>query len=401
MEILSFEFLGLVLAVWAARLLLPGALVRQVVLLAASLWFLLAYLRAHHPEEWVWQSGLMAAFVASGYVGYLFARYAHRTGQGAGGHRLWLAAHLGYYLLLTKPALFTLALSQGFLSHFVFLIGVSYILLRQLHVSLDARGGVIDEVRPLAYVTYLLSFHTLLAGPITRYRAFSTEVTDGAPAREALPMLAAMNRIATGLVKKFVVAAVLYDALTDGRGGTALAAEHPDTLLAFHIFAIYEYLDFSGYMDIMVGVGALIGVRVPENFNRPYLARNLVDFWGRWHITLAHWIRDYVFNPLSVRLGRVMPTHIVLVGLICYTAAFALVGLWHGISPGFFLWGLSQGIGLGAVKAYETWLRRRLGRQGYKRYMDQPVVRWVARVLTIEYFIVTVGLVLLDLSGAL
>lgn len=400
MEILSLSFALLVVGVWATRVLVQNALARQLVLLGASAYFLVEYLKGLHPANYGQPLVALLVFVASGYLGYFLARRERERATRSLPFYAWLTVHFLFYLFFTKPGLFTPIVGQGLSERIIFVVGISYVFLRQLHVCFDVRNGLIREVPFIGYLVFLLSFHTLLAGPITRYKEFASEVVAGRPSLTVSEIVDALNRIATGCVKKFVVATVLYNALTVGHGSSALAKTEPNLWLAFHIFALYEYLDFSGYMDIMIGVGALMGVRIPENFNRPYLARNMIDFWSRWHITLANWIRDYVFNPMSVRLGRKFPRSILAVGVFCYVFAFSIVGLWHGIALGFFLWGLSQGLGLAAVKVYEQWLRKRLGRKGFKKYLQNRSIRWCAGILTVEYFVATVGLVLLDLSGA-
>jgi D-alanyl-lipoteichoic acid acyltransferase DltB (MBOAT superfamily) len=107
------------------------------------------------------------------------------------------------------------------------------------------------------------------------------------------------------------------------------------------------YLDFSGYTDVAIGLGRLFGIRLPENFSRPYLRENLTAFWNSWHMTLAGWFRGYVFNPLTRALRsarRPLPTGVII--FAGQMTTMILIGLWHGIAWNFALWGAWHGIGL-------------------------------------------------------
>jgi D-alanyl-lipoteichoic acid acyltransferase DltB (MBOAT superfamily) len=155
------------------------------------------------------------------------------------------------------------------------------------------------------------------------------------------------------------------------------------------------YLDFSGYMDIVVGVGKLLGWRIPENFDWPLLSRNIVVFWTKWHITLSEWVRDYVFNPINLALQRgPMRGRALSAGILSYLVAMITVGLWHRANVQFLLYGLLQGLAIAAFKIYEQRLKKRLGREGTKRYQASVPIRAVSTFLTFQYvaFASVVGL---------
>jgi len=112
-------------------------------------------------------------------------------------------------------------------------------------------------------------------------------------------------------------------------------------------YSFYLLADFSGYTSIAIGFGRLAGLNLPENFHHPYLASSISVFWQRWHITLSTWVRDYIFFPLARRLRtRFGNRGRAAVQLICHLATMGAVGLWHGLNPGFLVWGLWHGIGL-------------------------------------------------------
>jgi D-alanyl-lipoteichoic acid acyltransferase DltB (MBOAT superfamily) len=157
---------------------------------------------------------------------------------------------------------------------------------------------------------------------------------------------------------------------------------------------VWLYLDFSAYSDIAVGIGGLLGVATPENFRRPYLARNITDFWERWHISLSMWIRRNLFFPIQVTLvRRTGGKHALWCASIAIFIAFVLCGVWHGLTMPFLLWGLANAIGLVVVNLYRHWLRKRLGGKGVARYMSSVPIRIAAIIVTFEFIAFTVKLI--------
>jgi alginate O-acetyltransferase complex protein AlgI len=229
-------------------------------------------------------------------------------------------------------------------------------------------------------VNYLLPFHMLAAGPIQSYDEFLAQPAILPPLTPA-QALEAFDRIATGLFKKYVLANLIEKlCLTDFR------AAGPYVLLESHLTFLWLYLDFSAYSDVAVGIGRLIGVATPENFNRPYLARNLIDFWERWHISLSQFIRRNIFIPLQLALMRWTDGRrpMTAVGL-AFTASFLLCGLWHQIDLRWLAWGAFHASGLVACNIYRSRLTARLGRRGMKRYLDDRWIRLAATALTFEF----------------
>jgi len=119
------------------------------------------------------------------------------------------------------------------------------------------------------------------------------------------------------------------------------------------------YFDFSGYTDIAIGLGRLMGVHLPENFSSPYLKPNITQFWNSWHMTLTQWFRSYFFNPLTRALrstGSTLPDPLMI--LLAQTSTMLLIGLWHGVTVGFVLWGLWHGLGLFIHNRWRDFARR-------------------------------------------
>lgn len=224
-------------------------------------------------------------------------------------------------------------------------LGFSYIAFRLLHTLRDTALGKMPSVSLREYVSYALFFPALTAGPIDRVERFQKDLEQH-EALHAKALFEAGQRIVVGVFKKFVLADTL--ALFALNSTNALQVKSSFWLwVMLYAYALRLYLDFSGYTDIAIGIGQLVGVKLPENFNRPYLKPSITAFWNSWHITLAGWFRAYFFNPLTRALRRMnvqLPTAVII--LMTQVSTMALIGLWHGVAWNFLLWGVWHGVGL-------------------------------------------------------
>jgi D-alanyl-lipoteichoic acid acyltransferase DltB (MBOAT superfamily) len=258
-------------------------------------------------------------------------------------------------------------------------IGFSYVLLRAIDMLRALAEGRHTVPTLDGAIAYLLPFHMLAAGPIQSYDEFRAQPAVPAPLTTATA-LDGMERIAAGLFKKFVVAQTLQLTLLTG-----FAADGPYLLLEAQAYCIWVYLDFSAYSDIAVGIGTLLGRATPENFNRPLLARNITEFWERWHISLSQFIRRNLFLPIQLALGRATDgARPLATASVAIVVSFVACGLWHGISLRFLAWGALHAAALVATNVYRHLLVKRLGRKGVKAYLERPVVRAIATLLTFE-----------------
>lgn len=237
-------------------------------------------------------------------------------------------------------------------------LGFSYLAFRLIHTARDRQNGRLPAVSLREYVTYAVFYPALTAGPIDRLERFLKDLR--APFEpDAAGLLQAGRRLAWGLFKKFVLAAALsMVALNEVNAGQVSGAGW--MWLLVYAYALLIYFDFSGYTDIAVGLGLLVGIRLPENFNAPYLKPNLTLFWNNWHMTLTQWFRAYFFNPLT-RWLRTRPHPLSLAAMILITqvSTFVLIGLWHGVSLNFALWGLWHGLGLFVQNRWSEFARAR------------------------------------------
>lgn len=219
----------------------------------------------------------------------------------------------------------------------VFPLGISFFTFHCASYLIDAyRGTATPERSFLKVLLYVSFFPQLVAGPITRAREILPQLAElhrpkGPEARRAL------WRIYLGLLKKLAIANVLGVVVKEVYANPSLY--HGSIVLAAVLFGRYFiYADFSGYTDIAVGSARLLGISLPENFNRPFAAPSIGEYWRRWHMTLSSWIRDYLFYPLAASplgIGGAYPLVI---------STFLFLGLWHGLSVNFLLYGLWHGI---------------------------------------------------------
>jgi D-alanyl-lipoteichoic acid acyltransferase DltB (MBOAT superfamily) len=235
--------------------------------------------------------------------------------------------------------------------------GFSYIAFRLIHTLRDRQMRRLPQVSLAEYVTYVVFFPALAAGPIDRIERFVKELRQPL-ALDSAGWLEAGQRLMVGLFKKFVLADSL---VTFALSGTNADDLRTTGWMWFYLYAytLLIYFDFSGYTDIAIGLGRLLGLKMPENFNAPYLKSNLTQFWNNWHMTLTQWFRAYFFNPLTRSLRSSGKVSVPAVIFITQIATMLLIGLWHGITWNFVLWGLWHGLGLFLQNRWSDFIRPR------------------------------------------
>lgn len=231
-------------------------------------------------------------------------------------------------------------------------IGISFFTFKTMSYTIDVYRGQIAACRKLWHYTMFVSFFPeLVAGPIVRASVFLPQMSR----KLQLSMRRAMHAvplILLGLTKKMLVADRLAVFVDPVFGHPSFYS--PGTVAAAVVaYAVQIYCDFSGYTDIAIGVARVIGFDLPENFNMPYLATSITDFWRRWHMTLSSWLRDYLYIPLGGNRHGAVRTYVNLM------LTMLLGGLWHGASWTFVAWGLYHGIGLAAHKIWVEYVRPR------------------------------------------
>ena len=220
-------------------------------------------------------------------------------------------------------------------------LGISFFLFQTISYTIDVyRGGVSAERNPLDFTMYVAMFPQLVAGPIVRYHTVAQEITGRAYSME--DFAGGIGRFAVGMAKKVLFANALGEL-----SGVMLAPAAPSVLsswLSVFAYILQIYFDFSGYSDMAIGLGRMFGFHFPENFNYPFIADSISDFWRRWHISMGTWFREYLYIPLGGnRVSSLKWIRNLFVVWFC-------TGLWHGANWNFILWGLYFGVLLAVEK---------------------------------------------------
>lgn len=231
-------------------------------------------------------------------------------------------------------------------------VGISFITFQKLSYTIDVykkRQPPFRRIRD--YALYIFMFPQLLSGPIVRPGQISAQISDRSAQETTDDRLTGFIRFMIGLSKKVLIADSLGASVNDI---FALSSAGLSTGLAWigaigYTFQIY--FDFSGYSDMAIGLARMLGFRLPENFNSPYVSQSITEFWRRWHITLSFWFRDYVFLPLAYITSRKLPDERYMglradkiIYLVATSLTFLLCGFWHGAAWTFIVWGLYMGM---------------------------------------------------------
>ncbi len=218
-------------------------------------------------------------------------------------------------------------------------VGVSFYTFMAISYVVDTYRGELVPVTLERFATYLSFFPHLVAGPIVRPRELLPQIETPRDPR-SVDTSRAFYLIATGLFKKVVIANFLASAIVDNVFGAPGQHSSLEITVAVYAYAVQIYADFSGYTDMAIGIALLLGFRFPQNFDSPYTATSIQDFWRRWHMTLSRWLRDYVYIPLGGnRKGELATTRNLMLTML-------IGGLWHGAGWTFVVWGGLHGAGL-------------------------------------------------------
>jgi alginate O-acetyltransferase complex protein AlgI len=356
---------------------------RQFALLAASVGFL--GLVSLHALAFV----PLAAFLAYGFVS-LRLMQAKKTYLYAPSLIVGIVA----FMWLKKYTFIPAAL---FLHHPYLTLGLSYIFFRALHLIIDARNGDLPpDISLVSYLNYMLNFTTLVSGPIQRYEDFAAMQL--APVPLPLNVIVAgeaLERIIVGFFKVNVLS--LFLSMTQANTLNSLNQNGPASARILNgviigaIYPLYLYCNFSGYIDIVIGIARFLRIELPENFNRPFAADNFITFWSRWHITLSNWLKTYVYNPLLIVTMRRWPSPAAepFLGVFAFFVTFFLIGVWHGQTSVFIFFGVLQGVGMSVTKLYQVLMAKWMGRKQYKELARNGLYNVATRGLTFTWYAFT------------
>jgi len=381
MQLLSWSYLVFFTLVFSLYWVIPDGRLRKSLLVVATLvWFCLG----------VWWHALSAALM--GTTSYWTARWiSSRPPERRGVPTLvGVSIPVGYFLLFRY-----LALWSGFdvqhpdtlpwwAPNPVFApIGLSFIMFETIAIQADLYFGRLE--RPGSWwnhMVFTFYFPTRLIGPLRKYQTFVPQV--GMQPRPTPEMIAkGLARIGIGLIKKVVIANPIGTfALFNMREEMMFkGASAVPLLLGLYGYWIFLYLDFAGYSDIVIGASRLLGIEVPENFNSPYRATNVSEYWQRFHMSLSFWVRDYIYTPVAVAWRRSVwgaPGGALL--------SMVVLGLWHGIELRYLAFGAFHGLWLAAYMLYRDRLRRR---PMLRRIAGLPVSRAIGWAVTLNLAILS------------
>ena len=251
-------------------------------------------------------------------------------------------------------------------------VGISFYTFMAISYVVDAYRGDFEPTTLERFAVYLAFFPHLVAGPIVRPSELIPQLGKPRDPRR-VDTSRAFYLIATGLFKKVVIANYLAASIVDEVFAAPGQHSSLEILIAVYAYAVQIYADFSGYTDIAIGIALLLGFNFPQNFDSPYAATSVQDFWRRWHMTLSRWLRDYVYIPLGGNRGR--PPILTYRNLLL---TMLIGGLWHGAAWTFVVWGGLHGA---ALVGERLWGERRgaplRARTGWSR--------WRARILTFHF----------------
>jgi D-alanyl-lipoteichoic acid acyltransferase DltB (MBOAT superfamily) len=330
-------------------------------------------------------------FLILGYVAFISLGYAlMRSFAARDGILPWLAFFYPITILIFvkylygfwNPLLERLDWDSWVIT--VSIVGLSYMAFRLSRLVVEVRNGTVAMPNLSEYLGFAFFLPTLLVGPINSFANHQSSIRS--LNETAMPIGRCLFRILIGATK-YIYLANLANQLS--YTGLFLDGK-PHSLIDLAVAAIFYYLflycNFSGICDMAIGVAGLIGIRVSENFDNPFAARNVKEFWNRWHITLSEYTREIIFAPLSKFLiktfGAGYTNLSISIGII---AVFLVIGVWHGVGWRFAIFGLIHAAGVVANHYYTIVLKKRLGKEGFKRYNENLLINNAARVLTFLY----------------
>lgn len=274
------------------------------------------------------------------------------------------------------------------------IIGISYTFFKLAHLATEVRNGSVKSLPALDYFNFMLFFPTILSGPIDRFGRFQSDFPLNARVAEGDELSFERNafRFLLGLFKKVVLVSLCADwalpSLFSGSNGLD-GVSKSELIRGIYFYTFMLYFDFSGYSDLAVSTGRMLGVRVPENFRSPLASTTIQEWWNRWHISLSEWIRDYLYYPILTRLYQRFgaDSTIVLPGL-AFATAFFLCGVWHGDGSNFMIWGALNGLGLGFYVLYKEIAKKKLKKK-YKQLKENLAYRAASWALTVNFVVFT------------
>ncbi|MGN7855215.1 D-alanyl-lipoteichoic acid biosynthesis protein DltB [Bacillus sp. 22483] len=257
-------------------------------------------------------------------------------------------------------------------------LGISYLTFKGVQLVIETRDGLIKKKIPIHRLVYFIVFFpTISSGPIDRYRRFEKDM-DTPHEKEAYSDLlyAGIHKIFIGFLYKFIIGYLIHTYILMNIHHIS-SSHFVQQLTYMYAYSMYLFFDFAGYTAFAVGVSYIMGIKSPENFNKPFISRNIKDFWNRWHMSLSFWFRDYVFMRFVFFMTKKKwIKNRMAVSNIGYFVLFLLMGAWHGLALQYIIYGLYHAVVMSGYNLFEKWNKK------HKWWPDNKVTMVVSIIIT-------------------
>ena len=260
------------------------------------------------------------------------------------------------------------------------ILGISYLTFKSAQVIIEIYDGVIKELPVWDLLQFLLFFPAVSSGPIDRSRRFCEDLHRKLSRQDYLELAGdGVEQLLVGVLYKFVLSALCFK-------GMALIAEErsfPYMAAYAYLYGLYMFFDFAGYSRMAVGAGCFFGIRTPKNFNLPFISKDIKEFWDRWHMTLSYWFRDFLYSRFVMQSMRHKwfkdRLHTACAGFL---VNMFVMGLWHGLTGYYILYGLYHGI---LLAANEVWQKKSKFYKKHKKEKWYQIVSWAVTMQLVMF----------------
>ncbi len=235
--------------------------------------------------------------------------------------------------------------------HIFGFLGISYMTFKTAQVIIQIYDEQIDSVRVFEYLYLMIFFPAITSGPIDRSERFKKDIRQIPTRADYLEMAGqGVYKILLGVLYKNVLGAAFYQLMQ----WYGMKVTLKSGLIYMYTYGFYLFFDFAGYSLMAIGAAYIFGVKMPENFNKPFLSLDMKDFWDRWHITLSHWFRDFVFSRITMDImkTRLIKNRLVIASIVFFIN-MGIMGFWHGSEPHYIAYGLYHGFLLSLTEVYQ------------------------------------------------
>ncbi len=345
----SFLYFGVLLYVTLPTFLVQGVSRRYL----TQAWLLLVITVMLVLQYWIPLLWVVLAYALIQWLAAQTFLYLRKRGK----------SRVEFYIVIGLALLPLMVVKVDPLFHKVTLLeflGISYLTFRVIDVVVNIQDGLIKRLPLPDYAAYLLFFPTISSGPIDRYRRFVQDWHHQRTRTEFMSDLdGGINRIFRGFLYKFILAVVIKRVWLDPAAQVSTAS---GVISYMYAYSLYLFFDFAGYSTFAIGISYFFGIHTPENFNRPFFSRTIREFWDRWHISLSWWFRDYVYSRFVyavVKSKRL--TDKATISYLGYFVSMGLMGLWHGLTWYYVVYGLYHGTLLVVYDLFSRFIKRRGG----------------------------------------